>query len=142
MDEIKQIIGTAFLDTYGDFCLEAINAGYSLDYLYDASNNWGDFSKVFIIVAVARGATSYEDYLKFFEEIKPEDHQPASKQLFVRVTGISTAVSPQNQAVYNKTYRHKKRAELQQARELIALKWIDENTEQAQEYIDKITSVK
>ncbi len=141
MDDIQNKIGTAFVDTFGKYCLEVVNAGYDLDALYDGGRKWGDFSKVLLAVAVVRGVKSYEDYIGVFSQINPEDHAPVSKQMFARFTGISTA-QPPDQVAYNRTYRHKTKLELDQLRALNALRWIDDNVEQTREYIDKISSVK
>jgi len=141
MDEIKHQIGTAFVDKFGGYCLEAVNGGYDLNTLYDGGKKWGDFSKVFLAVAVLRGCKSYDDYLSVFDYIKPVDHEPVSKQMFARFTGISTAEGGK-QAVYNQTYRHKTRAELDQLRALNALRWIDDHRDQALEYIHKNIPVK
>lgn len=89
---------------------------------------------VYCFVAVIRGVKSYDDYIDLFNSIKPEDHEPASKHLFARFTGITTA-KPSDQVKYNKTWRHKTKAELDELRALNALAWIDDNIEPTLKYI-------
>ncbi len=141
MDDIQNKIGTAFMDTFGGLCLETVNNGYDLDTLYDGGRKWGDFSKVILAVAAGRGVKSYDGYLELFEKIKPADHEPVTKQMFARFTGIST-VDNKSQVTYNKRYRNKTKAELDELRALNALYWIDDNVEQAKEYLNKITNTK
>lgn len=141
-NDIQTTIGTAFYDFFGPYCQELVDAGYDLDDYYSAGDRWGDFSRVLVKVAQLRGALSYDDYVAFFEQVKPADHKVASKQLFARITGIYTPRVNNTQTDRTRTYRQRQAQELRDLRELNALKWIEDNPKQAQEFINKITSVK
>ena len=118
-NELERVIGSAWADTaYGVLCEEAVGAGYDLSYLYDGgSARWGgNFSKVAAVVAVARGAKSYKEYVTMLDDIKPSmllDSaviEPVSKTLFARLTGIKAPNETQTERT--RRYRQRQRAEL------------------------------
>ncbi|MES1987283.1 MAG: hypothetical protein V4440_04495 [Pseudomonadota bacterium] len=128
-------LGTALYESHGALCEELIKADYDLDNYYDGGKSWGDFSRVLAMVAVVRGAKDYNEYLEVFESIKQGDDHAVTPQLFARLTGIKG----NTQTRRTNDYRRRQSAELA---ELRALRWIDENLDQAKEYIAKKTSVK
>lgn len=133
--DLKTKLGTAMFETHGQLCQELINAGYDLDNYYDGGKAWGDFSRVLVMVAVSRGAGSYDDYLDMFDGLKQADEIPVSRQLFARLTGIRT----NSQTQRTRKYRQNLNAELA---ELRALRWIDDNPVDAISYIrDKFSKL-
>lgn len=131
MDLITKL-GSALYETHGALCEELINAGYNLDTYYDGYNKWGDFDRVLVMVAHIRGALSYEGYLKTFDVIKKEHDHVVSRPLYARLTGIKSKTPTLTQTERTRRYRQNQNAELQ---ELRALRWIDDNTKLAIDYI-------
>ena len=134
-EEMTIKLGTHLFETYGEFCLDLVNAGYDLDLYYDGGLGWGNFTKVLVMVSVLQGATSYDEYLSWFERVKQPNDRVASKQLFARLTKIYTPRTNTTQTDRTRTYRRKTLAELQSLREATALKWIDDNIDLATDYI-------
>lgn len=130
--ELLTKLGSAMYETHGALCQELIDAGYDLDNYYNGADRWGDFNRVIVKVAQARGAGSYDEYLRLFETIKQEGDQVVSKQLFARLTGIYTPRTNTTQTDRTRRYRANQSSELA---ELRALRWIDDNTVDAIAYI-------
>lgn len=137
-ENLETQLGSAVYDSHGQYFMELLVAGYDVDLYYDGGNGWGDVSKILAMVSVVRGATSYEDYEKFYNMVKRDyDGGLLSRRSFARLTGIKAR--PANQTARTRVYRQRQAQELQALRKATALKWIDENTDEAREYIDKIT---
>lgn len=140
---VEQIIGTALYETHGAVCEELVNAGYDLQDYYDAGGlKYGDFSKVYIKLALVRGAKSYQDYVDFFHSVKQESDKLASKQLFARVSGIYTPRVNRTQTDRTRSYRRRLKDELDALREATAKAWIEHNLDEAKDFIAKLTGKK
>lgn len=132
-NDLRNQLGSEVFESHGDLCQELIDAGYALDNYYDGGNKWGDLSKVFVMIAHIRGAKSYNDYLAMFEGLKraPEDRTVTIQQ-YARLTGVKSTTATTTQSARTKRYRQNQSAELA---ELRALRWIDDNTIDAIQYI-------
>ena len=130
---LKTYLGEALFQTHGDLCQSLINNDYNIEDFYTGGNDWGDFSRVYIQLAIDAGVTTYEGFLVWFGENKQDNDLAPTRQLWTRQTGIKK--STQNIRTYK--YRVKQRQELNDLREAVALKWIDENREQAINYLKK-----
>lgn len=143
----KQLIGSYLYDIYGDLCEELISGGYDLESYYDGSDSYGDFGRVYVMVAYLQGVKSYGDYLKWFEKNKRIDSvsgavdKPVTQTLFARLTGIKAKRVNNNQTARTRRYRQRQKAELEFTREAVAHTWIDKHPQEAQEYLNKITVV-
>jgi len=134
------LLGTALYETHGKYCNELIAAGYDLDNYYDTAKAWGDFDKVLVIVAIVRGAKSYDEYTRVFDAIAQPGDSLVTKQFFSRLTGIKA--TNDTQTTRTRLYRQRTKVELESLRESTAKAWIDSHHDEALKYITDTTVVK